>query len=224
MTQDLSAEARAATVAALRKWADAIQANRPLPPAAYKDIRWAATFIERTASEPADKGESSPSGTLADARTALEWVRSELVALCEHTEDRCAPMAGREYETKFGAFARGRVHEAKGIRRAMCEVIRCRIADLASASEPRSEAERIPKSEPADGSSLRVTADMVAKASSAELEFGDRTYSLGYMLSSALEQHTGLYGPITSGIQADRLLRKALEAALSATPKSEDTP
>jgi hypothetical protein len=66
------------------------------------------------------------------AKAALEWVYQEIVALCEHTEDDTAlnQIARADTETKQGAFARGRIHEAKGIRRAMAEVIRVKMQEV----------------------------------------------------------------------------------------------
>lgn len=66
-------------------------------------------------------GQSATSADPADVE-ALKWVRGELFSLCEATEEACAQSAA-DREGKPGAFARGRVHEAKGIRRAMGEVI-----------------------------------------------------------------------------------------------------
>lgn len=70
-----------------------------------------------------------------DATAVLRWARTELVALCEATEGniQLCELATQDTETKMGAFARGRITEAKGIRRAMAEVISEKIREL---SEP----------------------------------------------------------------------------------------
>ncbi len=47
--------------------------------------------------------------------------RRQVFALCDDTEERCAAIAESDTEGKQGAFARGRIHEAKGIRRAFGE-------------------------------------------------------------------------------------------------------
>ena len=52
----------------------------------------------------------------------LERVRGELCGLCEQTEDSLH--AAAQGDGIEAAYARGRRHEAKGIRNAMCEVIR----------------------------------------------------------------------------------------------------
>lgn len=55
---------------------------------------------------------------MSEGKKELAWARSEIFALCEDTETKC------HLEAEGGdAFARGRVFEAKGIRRAMGEVI-----------------------------------------------------------------------------------------------------
>ncbi|TAJ89695.1 hypothetical protein [Reyranella sp.] len=43
----------------------------------------------------------------------------EVYALAEDTAEQCHDVAQRDLEGKQGAFARGRVHEAKGIARAI---------------------------------------------------------------------------------------------------------
>jgi len=58
----------------------------------------------------------------------IKRLRSELFSLCEDTEERCASVAELT-EGKEGAFARGRIHEAKGIRKAMGEVFRLSLID-----------------------------------------------------------------------------------------------
>jgi hypothetical protein len=52
----------------------------------------------------------------------IEDLRKELFSLCEDTEERYAAPAERDLEGKEGAFARGRIFEAKSIRKAMGEV------------------------------------------------------------------------------------------------------
>jgi hypothetical protein len=84
----------------------------------------------RLAVERAEKAEQARDAALRMVEAELKWLRSEVVSICEHTEESCAPMGSREYETKMGAFARGRIHEAKGIRNAICEVVRVRLAAL----------------------------------------------------------------------------------------------
>ena len=76
--------------------------------------------------------DDSPNQPTADALDLLRWVRRELVSLCEATEDDSAlcRLAQSDTETKQGAFARGRIHEAKGIRRAMAEVIHEKIREV----------------------------------------------------------------------------------------------
>ena len=56
----------------------------------------------------------------------LQWVRHQIVDLCEATEDDPAlrRLAESDTEGKQGAFARGRIHEAKALRNALAEVIR----------------------------------------------------------------------------------------------------
>lgn len=54
----------------------------------------------------------------------LEWLRDQIVALCEDTEEQYAWVAERDTEGKQGAFALGRIREAKSIRNAICEVVR----------------------------------------------------------------------------------------------------
>jgi hypothetical protein len=62
----------------------------------------------------------------------LEWLRDQVVALCEDTEDRHAWIVERDKEGKEGAFALGRIREAKSIRNAICEVVRERLAETVS--------------------------------------------------------------------------------------------
>lgn len=57
-----------------------------------------------------------------ELEAALERWRKELCALCEDTEEHCAE-AATDLEGKEGAYARGRIREAKSIRKAMGEVI-----------------------------------------------------------------------------------------------------
>ena len=59
---------------------------------------------------------------VAKLEAALEQWRKELCSLCEDTEERCAEDA-KDLEGKEGAYARGRIREAKSIRKAMGEVI-----------------------------------------------------------------------------------------------------
>lgn len=70
---------------------------------------------------------------------ALTWVRNEIIALCEDTEARYAATA-TETEGKPGAYARGRIAEAKSIRNAMGEVIRERIAACELEDDVRGDA------------------------------------------------------------------------------------
>lgn len=53
----------------------------------------------------------------------LKWLRDQIVALCEDTEKQYSWVAECD-EGKQGAFARGRIREAKNIRDAICEVVR----------------------------------------------------------------------------------------------------
>lgn len=68
----------------------------------------------------------APQPPVEGLREALEWVRSEIFALCEATED-----SARDGQD----FSRGRCFEAKGIRRAIGEVIRDRLATVTSEPE-----------------------------------------------------------------------------------------
>lgn len=71
-------------------------------------------------------------------REALEWVRREIFALCEDTESKCLPI---NIDGTDNAFSRGRIYEAKGIRRALGEVIAERLRSLAiSSTDGRSSA------------------------------------------------------------------------------------
>lgn len=74
------------------------------------------------------------------AEEALKWLRGQVVALCEATEDNCAADAERDADRMSGAFARGRVWEAKGIRNSICEVVRERLTALPLPSPPAAEA------------------------------------------------------------------------------------
>ena len=73
-----------------------------------------------------------PDQSQTTAQQALDWLRGELTALCEATEESASlnDLATRDTEGKMGAFARGRIHEAKGIRRAMCEMVREKMKEL----------------------------------------------------------------------------------------------
>lgn len=64
----------------------------------------------------------------------LRWVRNQVVDLCEATvdDDALCRVAGSDMEGKQGAFARGRIHEAKAICNAMAEVIRDKIREVES--------------------------------------------------------------------------------------------
>lgn len=79
--------------------------------------------------------DAAPDIEVVDARTALEWVRYQLTALCEATED--SPVLAECVTGAHGlhaqGFARGRKDEAKGIRRAMFEVITCKMRELPDA-------------------------------------------------------------------------------------------
>lgn len=69
---------------------------------------------------------------------AVERWRKELCALCEDTEDRHAEIAAKDIEGKMGAYARGRIREAKSIRKAMGEVMyeaRIRLAQPAESED-----------------------------------------------------------------------------------------
>lgn len=67
----------------------------------------------------------------ASNKNHLKWVRSELTALCEATEDdkELTRLASSDNAGNPGAFARGRIYEAKGIRRAMNTVICARLKE-----------------------------------------------------------------------------------------------
>lgn len=60
-------------------------------------------------------------------RQKIESLRDELFALCEDTEEHCAD--GAAADTPTGSFLRGRVFEAKGIRKAMGEMFRLALVD-----------------------------------------------------------------------------------------------
>lgn len=55
---------------------------------------------------------------------SIDRIRKELFSLCEDTEAKYADVAVRDLEGKQGAFARGRIAEAKSIRNAMGEIFR----------------------------------------------------------------------------------------------------
>lgn len=83
----------------------------------------------------------TPAWPTEDVAGDLQWLRSQIVALCEDTEDRYAPTAERDTEGKEGAYSRGRIHEAKSIRNAICEVVRER-QDARVISPPDEDWER----------------------------------------------------------------------------------
>jgi len=56
-----------------------------------------------------------------DPLKSIEWLRQELFALCEASEEQHNPIGRADLETKHGAYARGRAYEAKSLRRAMGE-------------------------------------------------------------------------------------------------------
>ena len=72
---------------------------------------------------------------VAKLEAALEQWRKELCALCEDTEERYAEIAAKDLEGKEGAYARGRIREAKSIRKAMGEVIYEDLAALKDAPQ-----------------------------------------------------------------------------------------
>jgi rubrerythrin len=63
----------------------------------------------------------------------LAWLRYQVFSLCEETEDKCAAMAGHtgegDADMHARGFARGRIYEAKGIRRAIGVVVGARLAE-----------------------------------------------------------------------------------------------
>lgn len=63
------------------------------------------------------------------AKEALEWAISIIFELCEETENdpRLSLMAEEELEGKPGAFARGRIFEAKSLRNAVGEALRTKL-------------------------------------------------------------------------------------------------
>ncbi len=81
--------------------------------------------------EPLLNNSSDTTLSTEGMREALEWVRSEIFGLCEHTEEKYADKT-LDAETVSSAFNRGRCFEAKGIRNAMGEVIRERLAALSA--------------------------------------------------------------------------------------------
>lgn len=56
-------------------------------------------------------------------KDTIEKFRKELVLLCEDTEEKCHALAGKGDSTR-AAWARGRILEAKAIRRTMYEYAR----------------------------------------------------------------------------------------------------
>lgn len=68
--------------------------------------------------------------------TDLDWLMTEVIALYDDTERTYREAALSDFEGKTGAFARGRLSEAKSIRNALCEVIRVRKAESQSNPEP----------------------------------------------------------------------------------------
>jgi hypothetical protein len=83
----------------------------------YRDLDFGSTAEEALA----PRNHRNSGGKVMDD---LTWLRGQIVALCEDTEDRYAPIAERDIEGKQGAYARGRIQEAKSIRNAICEVVR----------------------------------------------------------------------------------------------------
>ncbi len=59
-----------------------------------------------------------------DLARLISAMRGEVVALCEDTEETYASVAASDTVGVQGAFARGRITEAKSIRKAICEVFR----------------------------------------------------------------------------------------------------
>lgn len=80
------------------------------------------------------KDSNPTSSTTGDPIAILRWVRNQIVDLCEATgdDDALCHVAGSDLEGKQGAFARGRIHEAKAICNAMAEVIRGKIREVES--------------------------------------------------------------------------------------------
>jgi len=71
----------------------------------------------------------------------LKWLRDEIISLCEATENdpRLSETSANDLEGKQGAYARGRIVEAKGIRRTIAEVVRVKLAAIA-AMQPQAPA------------------------------------------------------------------------------------
>lgn len=63
----------------------------------------------------------------------LTWLRRQVISLCEDTEDRASHALERPNLTDHEkGFHKGAQTEAKGIRRAIAEVVRCRLQDRAA--------------------------------------------------------------------------------------------
>jgi hypothetical protein len=107
-------------------------------------------WIAHLGDDPTGAGRASPDNDfiylLRDARDALariggsnptdsiKWLRSELFALCEATEDEYGPIGRGDTETKHGAFARGRAYEAKSLRREMGDRFSIVLRDISRVS------------------------------------------------------------------------------------------
>ena len=90
--------------------------------------------IARLVADPHADETAALRARVAKLEAALEQWRKELCVLaCEDTEERCAEDVPRKpLKVKEGAYARGRMREAKSIRKAMGEVI---YGDYAALSE-----------------------------------------------------------------------------------------
>lgn len=82
---------------------------------------------------PMDTDPSTDASPPTSAAEALRWGRSELADLCSATEnDPALARVMRTDEGKIGAFARGRIREAKAIYAAMAEVIQLKLREYES--------------------------------------------------------------------------------------------
>jgi hypothetical protein len=79
------------------------------------------TFMAVHIAEAIDNAIEAQAAKVKELEAALVKQRDAVFELCEDTEDKCAGEAG-ELEGKMGAYARGRIYEAKSIRKAIAEV------------------------------------------------------------------------------------------------------
>lgn len=122
---------------ALTGWGPRSEANANFIAALVNGFRSGAIVLASLPSPASDvPGEAqTPSGD--DEPDDLLWLRYQVLALCEDTEDKMhAELEKRGATQEEQGFYRGRYHEAKGIRRAIAEVVRCRLAKRAANPTP----------------------------------------------------------------------------------------